>query len=189
MAGLYKMAEKKRRSRRDYLNDFRPNVAGEYVYTGTLYTLCATEDEKKSLRRRLAAQAAGIVLAVVLAGSVNSAGMTDCAYVLLPYAGEAIAAFVTVWSLVRLLGGGDPLRAYIYEGAVKKLPDRAMILAVLTGVSAGGLLLYLILHGFGGKTVGTLICLATKAAQLLLAREVRRTLSKAAWVPQDKRAE
>lgn len=183
------MAEKKRRSRRDYLNDFRPNVAGEYIYTGTLYTLLGSAEEKTALRRRLAAQAAGIVLAVVLAGSVNSAGMTNCAYVLLPYAGEAIAAFVTVWSLVRLLGGGDPLRAYIYEGAVKKLPDRAMILAVLTGVGACCLLLYLVLNGFGGRAAGTLANLGAKAAQLLLALDVRRTLSKAAWVPQDKKTE
>ena len=176
------MAEKKRRPyRKEYLNDFYKNPAGEYVYTGAYYRQQGSEAEKNVCRRKLTVETVGIVLAVVLAGCQNAAGMTGSPYVLIPYAAEAIAAFATVWALIRMLCGGDPLRAYIYEKAVAKLPDRAMLLLIFAGASAVGAIIYLILHGFEGKIAGALIYLAMKAAQMILAYDVRHTVRATEW--------
>lgn len=47
------MAEgKKRRGRRDHLNDFYRDVSGNYVYTGTCYVCRAAEKERAALLRR-----------------------------------------------------------------------------------------------------------------------------------------
>ena len=46
------MAEgKKRRGRRDHLNDFYRDVSGNYVYTGTCYVCLAAEKERTALLR------------------------------------------------------------------------------------------------------------------------------------------
>lgn len=176
------MAEKKMYPRRnDYLKDFYKNLAGEYVYTGAYFEQQGTATEIKACSRKLSVEAIGIALALIFAGCESAAGMTGCWYVLMPYAVEAIAAFVTVWSLIRMLRAGFSLRAYVYERTVKKLPDQATLLMVFAGVSAAGAIAYLAIHGFEGRLAGALFYLLMKAAQMLLAYDVRRTVSAMRW--------
>ena len=49
--------EKKRRKRGEnsYLNDFHPNLAGEYIYSGELYACALDETAQRGMRRSLAA--------------------------------------------------------------------------------------------------------------------------------------
>lgn len=176
------MSEKKMHPhRKEYLKDFYKNLAGEYVYTGSYFEQQGTETEKKACSRKLALEAVGVALVLILAGCENAAGMTGCWYVLIPYAAEAIAAFVTVWSLIRMLYGGVPLRAYVYERTVKKLPDQAMLLMIFAGASAAGAMTYLAIHGFEGRLAGALFYLLMKATQMLLAHDVRRTVRSMKW--------
>lgn len=176
------MDEKKMPTRKkEYLKDFNKNIAGEYVYTGENFEQQGTSTEKKVCSRKLLAEAIGITFALISAGCVSAAGMRDCWYVLIPYLVEAIAAFVLVWSLIRMQFGRIPLRAYVYERSVKRAPNQAIMLMIFACISAVGAIVYLAMHGFEGRLTEALFYLLTKSAQVWLAYSVRRALSAMHW--------
>ncbi|MGM9537966.1 MAG: hypothetical protein ACI3VN_06500, partial [Candidatus Onthomonas sp.] len=154
------MEEKKRQGRRSYLNDFQQNAAGEYLYTGAHYTFV----EQGKNRRRFLTELwllCGVALAAAVAGGcIPGSGMDQCFYVMLPYAAGLVGAISLCWGLGRLTAGGDPLRAYVYEQTVEKLPGRAMVTAVMAGLTLLGSLVRLILSGFSGKVWGSLLFFA-----------------------------
>ena len=78
----------KKHSRREHLNDFHLNVAGEYVYDGALYA-CQNDDAKQRRSKRAVwGMAAILTVAVAAGGCIPAPGMQNCFYVLLPYLGE-----------------------------------------------------------------------------------------------------
>ena len=82
----------KKRGRRSHLNDFHLNVAGEYVYDGSLFACRSSEESLRGSKRAVWIMAAALALAVVAGGCIPAPGMQNCFYVLLPYLGEVVAA-------------------------------------------------------------------------------------------------
>ena len=67
----------KKHSRREHLNDFHLNVAGEYVYDGALYA-CQSDDAKQHRIKRAVWGMAAILIAAVLAGGcIPAPGMQN----------------------------------------------------------------------------------------------------------------
>ena len=92
----------KKHSRREHLNDFHLNVAGEYVYDGALYA-CQNDDAKQRRSKRAVWGMAAILTVVVAAGGcIPAPGMQNCFYVLLPYLGEFLGAASVIWALAKL---------------------------------------------------------------------------------------
>ena len=87
-----------------------------------------------------------------------------------------VAAFSCLWTISELTGGGEPMRQYVHDATVLKLPGRAMIAAVAAVLCILGQAIYCILHS--GGTVGVLLAFfllesAGAAAMVLLFRCIR----------------
>ena len=66
----------KKHSRREHLNDFHLNVAGEYVYDGALYA-CQSDDAKQRRSKRAVWGMAAILTVAVAAGRLLCFGRRD----------------------------------------------------------------------------------------------------------------
>ena len=73
----------KKRGRRSHLNDFHLNVAGEYVYDGSVFVCRSSEESLRGSKRAVWIMAAALALAVVAGGCIPAPGMQNCFYVLL----------------------------------------------------------------------------------------------------------
>lgn len=175
--------EKKRRKRGEnsYLNDFHPNLAGEYIYSGTLYACALDETAQRGMRRSLAALAAVQLAAVIASGSIPAPGMQNSFYVILPFLGELIAAVSTAWAVFKLGSDWNAVREYIYERTVPALPRRALAAAILAflGILCEGI--HLALAGHGGRLFYAVLYFIFKVLSILCALTIRRTMLHTNW--------
>ncbi len=152
----------RKKGRRAYLDDIRPNLAGEYVYTGAYYRYQA---DKKSFARALSEivlLAALSLAAVIASGFVRAGGMANCFYVLIPYMAETIAVVTLVWAVGKLLIKGERLREYVYGSSVLKIPVRAFLSAIFAIVGAVCIIVFIILNGIDGSIGEIIILLVAK---------------------------
>jgi len=169
--------KKKKKGRRSYLNDIRPNLAGEYVYVGDYYCYVP---QGKSYRRAVAELSLLTLLgflALVAAGFVNAGGMGNCFYVIIPYMGEAISVFVLLWDVRQIIIKGEKLREYVYGSSVLRIPAASLCCAAFAGAGVVCILIFTILNGIDGGAGEYLLLLAAKtvavAAPILLRRLVK----------------
>ncbi len=171
----------RKKGRRAYLDDIRPNLAGEYVYTGSHYRY---KPEAKSFRRALTE----IVLLAVLslasllaAGCVRAGGMGNCFYVIIPYIAEAIAVFTLVWAVTKLLINGEKLREYIYAASVEKLPVRTLLSAIFAAAGTLCIIIFIILNGIDGSIGEIILLLVAKIVAIAAPLILRKLLSSLNW--------
>ncbi len=163
-----------------YLNDYKKTAGGEYVYTGSVYTL----SDGKRYRRGLAALSFGAAAVAVGSGCINAAGLSNTFYVILPYIGEIAAVFVLCWNTVRLLTAGQPVKAHVRDALEKYLPPAALALIVC---SAAGLIaspVFLILNGTEGKPFLCGLYLFLKAVNVVLGLFAGRHVKALSWTEQ-----
>lgn len=175
------MAENRKRKRRAYLDSFQMGSDGKYAYRGDLYSF---EEQDRTLRQeltRLFAGAAVMTAALIVAGSVGGPGTGSCFYVLMPYALNMIAAISVLWGLGRLAINKKPLRAYIYEETVGRLPVRAVLSAVLAGAAVLGEVIYVLRNGMEGKTAGCILFLLMEGLVCLTAVWLKKQISAMHW--------
>lgn len=180
------MAEKKYKGRKAYLNDFKKNEKGEYAYEGTFYEWRKEPEAYK--RTLLTLWVLGILTLVCAAGAgfFDAPGAINSFYVIAPYIISLVAAFSVLWGIIRLTEGKTPMRAYIYQASVEKLPVRTLIIMIFAGISLAGELFYLFRHGSEGKLPAILGFLLFEGLTLALALGIRRIVSKMAWEKQEK---
>ena len=157
-----------RKKKRAYLDDFEKDLSGNYQYRGAHYHYAGEQPRSKALAGLWALCGGGAVL-VVAAGLVPGATASAPFWLLLPYMAGLLAAVYAVYLLVRLTASGDPLRAYIHEQTVKKLPGSCMLAAVLAAITAAAQLVQLALAGqnLPARLVFTLLQAAAAAAYVL----------------------
>ena len=135
--------------------------------------------EGKSRRRLLAelwALGIGGGICLLAGGFLPVESFRGCVYVLLPYIAALVAAISCLWTISELTGGGEPMRQYVHDATVLKLPGRAMIAAVAAVLCILGQVIYCILHGGGINGVLLTFFLlegAGAAAMVLLFRCIR----------------
>lgn len=176
------MMEKKRpkRGKNSYLNDFHPNLAGEYIYEGAYFTCRTAGEAQKKLRSRLWAAAAAMLLCAVAGGCIPAPGMRNCAYVLLPYVGELLAAVSVVWAFAKLGGDWARVREYTYERSVTVLPRRAALAAGFSALGAAAETVFL-LHSGGGDTLFAAVYYLLKLLVFVCAVYIRRAMQRTDW--------
>ena len=140
------MQQKKTRRGREYLNDFRRDVNGSYLYQGSYRCYTGSMPYAK-LRGLLWALCGGALAALAAAGMVPAPGAMQQFYVLLPYAGALVAGISAVWALARMSRGGARLRSYVYEETVAKLPLRCLLTGVFAALAAVGECVDVFLNG------------------------------------------
>lgn len=107
----------KKHNRREHLNDFHLNVAGEYVYDGALYACQSDDAKQRRSKRAVWGMAAILTVAVAAGGCIPAPGMQNCFYVLLPYLGEFLGAASVIWALAKLGTDWSTVREYNYKKA------------------------------------------------------------------------
>ena len=173
------MTEKKK-GRRAYLSDFRLDVSGQYVYTGAVYRYVGRIPRRLYLARS-GVWAGLLAVAVVIPGILEAPAMLHSFYVILPYIGEVIAAALTVWAVVRLILHSPELRAYVYRGAVESLPARLWATVGCAAAGAAGNGVFLLLNGFCGKPLLSLLVPVCQGAAIAAALLLRRTMRGGEW--------
>ena len=163
-----------------YLNDYKKNASGEYVYTGRIYAL----GDAKKYRLTLSALTFGAAAAAVGSGCINAAGLSNTFYVILPYVGEIAAAFVLCWQTVKLLAAGRQVKAYVRDSMEKYLPPAALAMTVFPAISLICSALFMILNGTEGKPVQCAVYLAAKAVIFVLGFFTRRHVKALSWTEQ-----
>ena len=118
-----------RKKKRAYLDDFEKDLNGNYQYRGAHYHYKGTKSRGRALAW----------LWVLCGGATAYAPV----WLLLPYMAGLLAAGYAVYLLVRLTAAGEPLRAYIHEQTVLKLPGSCTLAAVLAGITAAAQLVQL----------------------------------------------
>lgn len=68
----------KKHNRREHLNDFHLNVAGEYVYDGALYACQSDDTKQRRSKRAVWGMAAILTVAVAAGGCIPAPGMQNC---------------------------------------------------------------------------------------------------------------
>lgn len=163
------MSRKKKHSKLEY---FQRNAAGEYIYTGTQMAYVPQGKSRKRLLGELWGLGVVGTICLLADGFLPLGSFRGCIYVLGPYIVALLAAISCLWTISELTGGGDPLRQYIHDATVLKLPGRAMLSAVAALLCMLGEGIYCILHGIDGGA-GTLAaffllaCMGTTAMVLL----------------------
>lgn len=171
----------KKRGRRSHLNDFHLNVAGEYVYDGSLFACRSSEESLRGSKRAVWIMAAALALAVVAGGCIPAPGMQNCFYVLLPYLGEVVAAASVVWALAKLGTDWREVREYNYEKSVAVLPVRTVVTA---GFAALGIVcegIFFFANKPADKALFDLLYVLLKLIVLLCALGVRAKIMQAEW--------
>ena len=163
--------EKKRWRWRAYLDDFRQDATGRYIYTGKHFALVGDERARKIYFAKLIIFGVLALLATVFPECLPPVEMSRTPLTLLPWALQLIAVLVADWSVFRILWHTTETRAYIYNATVKTLPVKTAFAAVFAAVTVICQLIYIILNGISSDffTISRVIGpIATLAAEILL---------------------
>lgn len=172
------MAAEHRRRRKTHLDQHVKDVSGDYHYIGDWY---APAGGSKTLQPFLILTFL-LIAAVIGSGCVNTPGLRDTWYVILPFLLEAALLFFLVWRAIKLLTRDARLKAYDYERVVPGLPQllsAQCAAALLAGLCAG---VEIALHGMNGQTAENVLYLLLKAAAAALALLSRRSIQSVTWV-------
>lgn len=167
------MARDKKRRGRAYLNDFERDLTGSYQYRGNHYRYAGSLPRNKALAG-LWGLSVFALAALLGAGLLDGPGLGRCGYVLIPYAIACVGAVSVVYTVGRLTANGDPLREYVLEQTVHKLPVRGGVTRIFAALSAVGGVVFAVTSGPNWERVAfVLLCTAAFAAQLALRRMMR----------------
>lgn len=129
--------------RRKYLDDFTRGEDGEYHYDGAYISYTGALPRKQFLRRMWAATGGAAAL-LLAAGCMPGQTAGQAFYAALPLVGALILAGVNVYTLARMTKAGDPMRLYLCEQTVCRLPGLEIAAAILAGLGAVGHIVWLL---------------------------------------------
>ena len=132
--------------RREYLDDFKRGEDGEYHYDGAYISYTGALPRKQFLRHMWAATGGAAAL-LLAAGCMPGQTAGQPFYAALPLVAALILAGVNVYTLARMTKAGDPMRLYLCEQTVCRLPGLEIAAAVLAGLSMAGHAVWLIRSG------------------------------------------
>ncbi len=171
----------RKKGRKAYLNDIRPNLSGEYVYTGAHLNFVPGKRSYRQAASGMAAYALLSLAGLVAAGFVRAGGMGNCFYVLIPYMAEAVAVFTLLLAVYKTLSRGSRLRDYEYESSVVKIPVRALLSSVFAAVGLVCVLVFVILNGPDGSLGELIALLAAKAVAIVVPLLLRSFMASLCW--------
>lgn len=171
----------KKHNRREHLNDFHLNIAGEYVYDGALYACQSDDAKQRRLKRAVWGMAAILTVAVIAGGCIPAPGMQNCFYVLLPYLGEFLGAVSVIWALAKLGTDWSTVREYNYKKSVAVLPVRTAVTAVFSLLGIVCELIFFFVNDHAGQTFFALLYVLLKLIALLSVLVLRAEIMQAEW--------
>ena len=182
------MADREKKKKRAYLDDFEKDLNGNYQYRGAHYRYAGEHPHSRVLALLWLFCGGGAALTVG-AGALPGATAHAPVYLLLPYMAEVGLTGSIVWAMTRWQAREYPMRAYVYKATVKALPGRCMAEAVLAGAGAAAEVVYLLLSGAGGHGLMAALYLLLKAVSVAAALSARRLVLQSRWEPEEGNSE
>lgn len=169
--------EKKRKGRREHLNDFRVDLNGEYIYEGARLFPQGTElsDFCKKAKTATAALTVLVLIPGFIIGNPTASGW----YLIVPWIVEIIAAALLISAASNLKPEKEGLREYRYTKGVKDFPARLMVLTVGAGLDAIGAIVCAVTGGDSPVLPIVLILISLLTA--LCALYVRKRIQSVRW--------
>ncbi len=149
--------QKKRQSRRAYLNDFHLNERGEYVYEGKLIRFVETAITYRQYLMRIIMAAALMLIFTVAAECLPAVAMSRFGLTMIPWLGQIIAASLVVFSIWQIFRGKNPMREYVYKSSQEKLPMRVFLMAVFSFFTAATETIYILVKGYAEEAAATIL--------------------------------
>ena len=181
MSSVKDTSENKRNKRRAYLDDFRKDESGSYVYTGIVYKYDGSEQGLRSLKVRLSALGALMLAVLLWAGVIRGPGMDHSIYVLLPYVAALCGSVSVCWALGRLCIGGVSLRAYLFQESIEKLPGRCVFTACCSVVALLGETAYIFINGTDIRDIVCILFLIQQCIAIACALFLRSCIMRTRW--------
>ena len=160
--------EKKRWRWRAYLDDFRQDATGRYIYTGKHFTFVGDERARKIYFAKLIVFGVLALLATAFPECLPPVGISRSPLTLIPWALQVIAVLVADWSVFRILWHTTETRAYIYNATVKTLPVKSAFAAFFAAATVICQVIYIILNGISSdfftisRVIGPPVALAAE---------------------------
>ena len=151
------MAEKKRRGRRAYLNDYKPDGKGGYEYRGKLYSFDGGKDAHRAYIR-LSLAAAVLTLALTVVPEVlPSVPVSRYPLTAVFWLGTLFTSGLGAYYIWKTAWGGDPIREHIYNKTTARIPLFYLLLACFAFALAAEEIIYLVIAGLAESAVLSLI--------------------------------
>lgn len=168
------MTEKKKKHRREYLNDFKLQDGGEYKFEGEIFTV--QTDDWDGLRKNIWFRTALVIVLVLVSGFLPSAGMINTFYVILPYMAEVVTAALFVWGIYKMTKGTEKIRSYIYEKTYPRFHGQLFVITVLSAMVSVGEVIHLLIDGAGDRLVFTIVNILIQVLVFLVSGNLMRFL-------------
>lgn len=180
------MAEKndKKRGRRAYLQYFTQTPNG-YEYTGPVCRCQNPPRERKRLLLKQGCCCAVMAAAAVTSGCIPAPGTANCFYVLIPFLWVFAAVVLTCWAYCQLAGGGEPMRRYVYDRSLPKLPTRLVFTAVGAALALAGEAFYLLKGADDGKLWAAALFMVCQGSIVAAAFAMRRLCAQMRYEAED----
>ena len=123
-----------------------PQAGGGYRYTGKYYDFPEGQRFTSKRLTQLRTGLAALTLLLTLgSGLLNSPGMRNTFYVILPFMGSFICGIAMAWSAGRAMYHGVPLKEYVYEATIVRLRGLTLFQLFFAVLAAAGEIVFLIL--------------------------------------------
>ena len=173
--------DKKPRSRRAYLKDFKADDSGRYNYQGkTLYSSRDLSSYQKGIRGALAAFAA-VLASQLAAGCIPGTGMEGHILMLLPYALGIGCTVRILWIFGRLLANGTSLREYVYKATAEKLDGYLMAAQILPAAAAVDAVICIVRGTFHPAGAGPAVLLLSQTLLFAAAFWTKKSQPAGTW--------
>ena len=170
------MSKKKRQSK---LDCYQRSASGEYIYTGSYMTYVEEGRSRRRLLTELWCMGAGASVCLLAGGFLPVESFTGCGYVLVPYMLALLASIAVLWHLGELTGGGEPIKTYVYEATVPRIPRLSVLSVLGAALCILGQIVRCAVNG--SCTVSEILFLLLEAAGAALLLLLRRSLLRAKW--------
>lgn len=175
------MAPEKKKKRRAYLDDYKITGDGKYVYTGNLYYHNEGKFSLKALLTLLWVLCALCAFCCVFSGFADFNDAFRQIYIILPYFCEVLGIGGTVWALVRLSFGKDPLKEYVYTASVNRLPVWSTITFCSALLGLAGAVLHFFMCNENLHLFTAILYIALKAVCAAGALAFRQIIKNESW--------
>ena len=173
------MAEKKKKGRRSYLNDFKMNLTGEYIYTGAHF-----EPQGDYKKARLSVTLAGILLVALnlLCGCIPAEPMLNVFYVIIPFVVSLAASVRLLWAATRLWLNRLPLREYVLHQTFEKLFPAATVGLIFSALTSVAFVVFVAINGTTALTFWAYLFFGCNILTILANVFVRVCTKNIEWV-------
>ena len=170
--------------RRAYLKYITLTPNG-YEYTGPVCRCQNPPGERKRLLWQQGCCCAVMVVMAVAAGCLPAPGTANCFYVLLPYLWALSAVVLTCLAFGQLAVGGEPMRRYVYDRSLPKLPVRLGFTVAGAALTLAGETFYLLTAADDGKFWAAALFMACQGGILTAALAMRRLCERMRYKVED----